>query len=268
MREYYYEKVAVVTGAASGIGLAVTELMIENGATVFLADFNADALSAEVDRLNARTPGKAIGVRTDVTKQPEVAALVEQAAEHAGHLDFLFNNAGAGLTMPFEDITLEIWEKVINLNLWGVIYGIHSALPIMRKQGFGHIVNTSSIAGIIPPPYQTVYCATKYGVTGIGECLRYEMWDEGIRFSTVCPGNVATNIFKAAGAVPADAVSAEQAAQWILEGVANNDNLIIFPPLYKDLYRQFSADPEALEQAMIQMSRDRHEAYRTTGRYF
>lgn len=80
----------------------------------------------------------------------------------------------------------------MDTNLWSVIYGVHAALPIMLKQGSGHIVNTSSIAGIIPPPQQALYCATKYGVTGLTEALRYEFAEKGLRFSTICPANIAT----------------------------------------------------------------------------
>lgn len=130
----------------------------------------------------------------DVTKQEQVQQMIQTAASRHGRLDFLFNNAGVGGTLPIEDVTLEHWRRIIDLNLWGVIYGVDAALPIMRRQGGGHIVNTSSVAGLLPIPFQAMYCATKYAVVGLSESLRYEVEDQGIRFSVVCPGNVATAI--------------------------------------------------------------------------
>jgi NAD(P)-dependent dehydrogenase (short-subunit alcohol dehydrogenase family) len=265
MRAYYENKVAVVTGAASGIGLAVTELLLDTGAIVFMADIQADPLNEHAERLNARHPGKAKAVLTDVTRVDQVNSLVEQAAAHEGHLDFLFNNAGVGATLPYEQVTLDCWKRVIDLNLWSVIYGMHAAVPIMRRQGGGHIVNTSSAAGVLAFPFQTVYSATKFAVTGMTQCLRYELWDEQVRFTTVCPGNVATAIFQAVGKIPEDAVPVDEAARIILEGVARNENLIVFPEGCRQL-RQIP--DEQLEAFMIQLSRERHESYRTKGAYF
>jgi len=265
MRAYFENKVAAITGAASGIGLAITELLLENGATVFMADVNAEGLRQQADRLNGIHPGKAKAVVTDVTKAEQVNALVGQAAAHAGHLDFLFNNAGIGATLPYEQMTLERWQLVMNVNLWSVIYGIHAALPIMRKQGHGHIVNTSSAAGLIAFPFQAVYSATKFAVAGMTQCLRYEMWDENVRFTTVCPGNVATAIFKGLDKIPEDAVPVDEAARIILEGVARNENLIVFPEGCRQL-RQLT--DEQLEAYLVKLSRERHENYRTKGAYF
>jgi NAD(P)-dependent dehydrogenase (short-subunit alcohol dehydrogenase family) len=265
MRTYFENKVAAITGAASGIGLALTELMRRNGATVFMADINAKALGEQAERLSGIGPGTAKAVVTDVTKAEQVQALVEQAAAHAGHLDLLFNNAGIGATLPYEQMTLDKWKQVIDVNLWSVIYGIHAALPIMRRQGHGHIVNTSSAAGVIAFPFQAVYSATKFAVTGMTQCLRYEMWDEKVRFTTVCPGNVATAIFKGVGKLPEDAVPVDEAARIILEGVARNENVILFPEGCRQLDR---LTDEQLEAYLINLSRERHENYRTKGTYF
>ncbi len=265
MRAYFQNKVAAITGAASGIGLALTEQLLKHGATVFMADISAEALRDQADRMNEIGPGMAKAVVTDVTRAEQVQALVEQAAAYAGHLDFLFNNAGVGATLPYEQMTLDKWKWVIDVNLWSVIYGIHAALPIMRRQGHGHIVNTSSVAGIIAFPFQAVYSATKFAVAGMTQGLRYEMWDEKVRFTTVCPGNVATAIFKNLDKVPEDAVPADEAARIILEGVARNENMILFPEGCRQLHR---LTDEQMETYLINLSRERHENYRTKGTYF
>ena len=138
----------------------------------------------------------------------------------------------------------------------------------MRMQGGGHIVNTSSIAGIVPLPYQEAYCATKYAVSALGQCLRYELWDENIRFSTVCPGNVATSIFGDGASIPEDAVSVEEAVETILEGVGRNENLIVFPQSARDLWEELSRRPQEQERILLDLARTRKENYRTKGRYY
>jgi len=265
MQEYYQDKVCVVTGAAAGIGYAVCKNLLEAGAHVFMADIDVNGLKKTMDDLG-KYAEKAFIVPTDVTNQEQVQKLVQDAAVYEGHLDFLFNNAGVGATMPFETVTLDIWEKVININLWSVIYGIHTAIPIMRKQGSGHIVNTSSIAGILPPPYQAVYSTTKYAVTGLTECLRYELHDEGIYFTTVCPGNVTTSIWKGLD-VPADAMPADEAGRIILEGVAKKESMIVFDDSYKELYMKCRMDPAFQEEVFLNLARERRENYRTKGTY-
>lgn len=182
-------------------------------------------------------------------------------------LDYLFNNAGVGATIPFERVTLEFWKWVVDINLWGVIHGVHAAFPVMLAQGSGHIVNTSSVAGLIPPPYQAVYCATKYAVTGMTEALRFENEYRGIAFSTVCPGNVATPIFGGAKP-PEDAISAEEAAGIILAGVERRDGIIVLPDHIKKLYRELTADPERMDATIRAMAAERREPYETRGAYY
>ncbi len=266
MQEYYRDKVCVVTGGASGIGLAVTEGLLKCGAMVYIADIKQENLNKAEEQL-CEFATKLFTVLTDVTKQPEVQRLIQNAAAEQGHLDFLFNNAGMGWTNPIETVTLEQWKFIIDLNLWSVIYGINAALPIMRKQGCGHIVNTSSVAGAFPIPFQAVYCGPKAAVLSIGEALRYELYDENIRFTTVCPSNVVTPIFAALGKVPEDAVTAEEAAKVILEDVAANVNIVYVPRDLKDKVLYLQNSPEKMEEYMINLSRERHENYRTKGTY-
>ena len=266
MLDSFRGKGAMVTGAASGIGFAVSEEMLKMGGSVFLADRDEKALAEAVEKLREHA-GRVYPMVVDVTQQIQVQKAVRNTAEVHGSLDFLFNNAGIGGTMQIETATLETWRRIIDINLWGVIYGVDAALPIMRKQGHGHIVNTSSIAGIIPPPYQALYCASKYAVTGMTECLRYELANEGVRFSLICPGNVATNIF--CGLTPPDdAISPESAAKIILTGVANNENLIIFPEKYKKMYEDFRYHPVEAEKALLALADERREAYRKGGKYY
>ncbi len=264
---HFDDKVCVVTGAASGIGLAVSEALLRAGAVVVLADRDTDRLASTFAGLD-HPPGRVDSAAVDVTSQPQVQDLVDNAVSRHGALDFMFNNAGVGGTLPIGDATLEHWRRIIDLNLWGVIYGVHAALPVMRRQGRGHIVNTASLAGLVPFPYQSLYCTTKYGVVGMSECLRYELAADNIRVSVVCPGNVASRIFgtpiigeAVEAKPPEDAIPAEEAARIILDGVANGEGIIAFPDAPKELWRQYWSSPERVEGYLQQLARQRRNAF-------
>jgi len=259
--------VCVVTGAASGIGYAISDALLQAGAVVVLADRDAERLASAVSRLDAHT-GRVDSAIVDVTSQPQVQTLIDHAAARHGRLDFLFNNAGVGGTLPIGDATLEHWRRIIDLNLWSVIYGVHAVLPLMRRQGSGHIVNTASLAGLVPFPYQSLYCTSKYGVVGLSECLRYELADDDIRVSVVCPGNVVSRIFGTpiiGGYVdakpPEDAIAAEEAARIILDGVAKAEGIIAFPEGPKELWNQYRASPEAVEAYLRDLAQQRRSAF-------
>jgi len=192
--DYYKGKVCIVTGANSGIGYAISEGLLERGATVYMAGRSPEKVAKAAGQL-AGHGDRVRQLVMDVTDQEQVQRGIEGTAAKAGRLDFLFNNAGVGGTIPFEMATLEDWKTIIDTNIWSVVYGVHAAVPIMLRQGSGHIVNTSSIAGIVPPPFQALYCLTKYAVTGLTESLKYEYAEKGLHFSTVCPANIATPIF-------------------------------------------------------------------------
>ena len=225
--EYFKDKVAVVTGGASGIGLALAETMLSYGAKqVVLADFNDENLRREAARLNSAYPDKMLGIHCNVTKEEDVQGMIQKAAKFGGRIDILFNNAGAGLGGPFDKQTNESWEKAFALNFYGALYGIRAVLPIMRKQGSGHIVNTISGIAFVPMAYQTMYSATKAALNGLTLALRYELWDENIRVTSATPGTVATAIWQDKGAPPG-AQSPEQSAQTILAGVARNERLVL-----------------------------------------
>ncbi len=228
MEEYFRNKVAVVTGGASGIGLALGEMLLSFGAQgVVLADLNGERLDAECSRLNKAFPGKVLGIQTDVTSQESVGTMIKQAADFGnGKLHLLFNNAGLGLNKAFDATTDADWKFAFDVNFYGALYGIRAALPIMRAQGGGHIANTASGIVFAPMPYQTMYCATKSALLGLTSSLRYELWDENIRFSTIIPGTVATPIWGETGA-PESAITPQQSAQGILKGVAANKRVVI-----------------------------------------
>ena len=265
MDSYFKDKVCVVTGAASGIGLQLVKDLLASGAVVFMADVNADRLAAARKETMS---DKAHPVLTDVTKEEQVRVLIERAAGHNGRLDMLFNNAGVGATMPWEALTLDFWRTVMDINLWGVIYGLHYAVPLMRKQGGGHIVNTASIAGLINIPYPAAYCGSKAAVAAIGESLRFELADENIHVTTVYPGNVATAIFAATGSMPDDAVPVEEGVKIILDAVSRKESAVIFPEQARHWAKEVQAVPEFREKTMLELARERRRNYQTKGRYF
>ena len=265
MTDIFNGKICIVTGGTSGIGFAVSEELLKRGSIVYLIGIPEKSVNDAKEKLAAYQNARYAVL--DVTDYNAVQQMVDNAVAECGRLDYMFNNAGIGATIQFEKVTLELWKKVIDVNLWGVIYGVHAAFPVMAKQGFGHIINTSSVAGLFAPPYQAVYCATKFAVTGLTEALRYEHEYRGIAFSTVCPGNVATPIF-GDREPPKDAISAEEAAEIILSGVERKESLIIFPEQLKQFYLTLRADDKKMDAFMRDMAETRRKAYETGGNYY
>ena len=274
MGERFRGKGCVVTGAASGIGFAVSKALLEKGADVVLADRDAETLAYAVGQLGAHAE-RVHSAHVDVTDRTQVDALLQDASSRHGRLDYLFNNAGVGCTMMTRDATLEHWRRLIDVNLWGVIYGVHAALPIMRRQGGGHIVTTSSIAGLMPFPFQALYCATKYAVVGMSESMRFEFADEGIRFSVVCPSDVATRIYgtpvigdRREVRPPAHAIPADEAARLILAGVSNNEGIIVLPESARELWLGYRRSPDESEKFLRDLARQRRNSILSTGSYY
>ena len=187
--------VAVITGGASGIGLAVAEALIAEGMSVVLADIDAPKLRDVEARLTEDGASVATMV-CNTTAEPEVNALVEYALEQFGGVHVMFNNAGIGGVGDAWADSMDLWRRVVDVNLLGVVHGIRAVLPVMQQQGAGHIVNTASMAGLGAVPGIAPYIATKHAVVGLSESLFLEQLATGSPVSTsvLCPGFVKTDL--------------------------------------------------------------------------
>lgn len=190
----YRDKVAIVTGAASGIGKALSEELGKYGAEVIVTDMNAEGAKDVAERIG-QAGGRAEAVQLDVTMEDAVTGLVQRTVAEKGRLNYMFNNAGIGIGGEVQNIPLDHWRRIMDVNLWGVIYGTLSAYRVMLKQGFGHIVNTASTAGLVPVPLLLAYSMTKHAVVGLSTGLRAEGAELGVKVSVVCPGFIDTPIF-------------------------------------------------------------------------
>jgi len=185
------DKVVVITGASSGIGEATALLLAERGAKVVLGARGSDRLEALAGCITD-AGGEAAYARTDVRRRDDLSNLVQLACERYGKLDVLVNNAGVMPISPLDDLRIEDWEEMIDVNIKGVLYGIAAALPIFRKQGSGHFVNIASTAGHLVRPNMSVYSGTKFAVRAISEGLRQEAGDK-LRVTIISPGFTGTN---------------------------------------------------------------------------
>ena len=189
------EKVVVITGASSGIGEATALLLAKREAKVVLGARRSDRLEALAACI-ADAGGEVAYARTDVRRRDDLSNLVKLACERYGKLDVLVNNAGVMPISPLDDLRVEEWEEMIDINIKGVLYGIAAALPVFRKQGFGHFVNTASTAGYKTVPNQSVYSGTKMAVRAISQGLRQEAGDK-LRVTIISPGFTRTNFAEA-----------------------------------------------------------------------
>ena len=188
-----HDHVVAVTGASSGIGEATALACHRAGAAVALAARRTDRIDALAGQINDEG-GRAIAVPTDVGDEQQAQAFVQRTREELGRLDVLVNNAGVMLLGPVENAPTEEWRRMIHANVFGVLYCTHAALPIMREQGSGHIVNVSSVAGRIARAGSGVYNLTKWGVGAFSEALRQECVPIGVRVTIIEPGAVATEL--------------------------------------------------------------------------
>ena len=186
-------KVVVITGASSGLGAATARLLSAEGANVMLGARRVDRIQSLADELNAKG-GKAIAIATDVTDHDQVKNLVDAAVQKYGRIDVMINNAGLMPHSPLERLKIDDWNRTIDVNIKGVLYGIAAALPYMKQQKSGHIINVSSVAGHKVTPNGAVYCATKHAVRALSEGLRVEVKPYNIRTTIISPGAVATEL--------------------------------------------------------------------------
>ena len=193
MKENIAGKVVVITGASSGLGEATARLLSEQRAIVILAARRADRIQSLARELTDKG-GKALAVTTDVTQVDQVKKLVDTAVQNFGRIDVMINNAGLMQQSPLERLKIDEWDNMVDINIKGVLYGIAAALPHMKEQKSGQIINVSSVAGhkVIPPG--AVYCATKHAVRALTEGLRMEVKPYNIRTTIISPGAVATEL--------------------------------------------------------------------------
>jgi NAD(P)-dependent dehydrogenase (short-subunit alcohol dehydrogenase family) len=237
--------VAVVTGAASGIGRALAARLAQEGASLAIADIKAAELDETAHGLKSKG-GSSAKVTThivDVSDKGRVAEFAREVVEAHGRAHLLINNAGVGLFGMAEQLSIEDIEWLMGVNFWGVIYGVKHFLPILRRQPEGHIVNISSIFGIVGPVGHSAYAASKFAVRGFTEALRHELAGGSVKVSVVHPGGVRTNIAKdarpGAGADRAAVerekaifnmaarTSPEKAADRIVRGVLQDEERIL-----------------------------------------
>ena len=240
-------KVVVITGASSGLGQATARLLSVQGATVVMGARRIDRLQALAQELAGG--GKALAVATDVTQRDQVKRLVEATVQAYGRIDVMINNAGLMPHSPLERLKVDDWDRTIDVNIKGVLYGIAAALPYMKEQKSGQIINVSSVAGHKVGPGSAVYAATKHAVRALSEGLRQEVKPYKIRTTVISPGAVATELpnsitepdvsesihkFYEAYAIPADSFA--RAVAFAMSQPEDVDvNEILFRPTRQEL---------------------------------
>lgn len=267
--DVFSSKTAIVTGGASGIGAALVRALAGRGATVVIADLDETGAKSVAQDLNgmASGPDRVSTAVLDVREAEAVADLVRQVAGDHGGLDFMVNNAGIAVGGQAEELTLDHWNRVIDVNVRGVVHGIHAAYPLMLAQGHGHIVNTASLAGLVPGPGLAPYATAKHAVVGMSLSLRAEGAGRGVRVSAICPGFVDTPLLSRVnpdlpqtetGANAAALASrlgklydAGSLAQDVLRGIERNRALIVAPASARFAWRMARYAPGVTMRTII-----------------
>ncbi len=187
-------KTAIVTGASSGIGKAIAQKLAAENIQVVLVARNKDKLDSIAEELNSKHGGKVIALPTDVAKRDEVKRMIHKAEETFGTIDLYVNNAGLMLNAVVTEGEIDEWEQMIDVNIKGVLYGLHEVIPNMVKQKYGHIINISSVSGHEVTKRSTVYSATKFAVRAISMGLEKELAHTGVKVTNVSPGMVDTRL--------------------------------------------------------------------------
>jgi len=192
MREFK-GKVAVVTGAGSGVGSGICAALARRGAAVVAADIDAEAAERTAAGI-AGDGGRAIAVATDVCSRTSVEALARRAESELGGVDIVCNNAGVLVGGPMQEISEDDWQWLWSVNVMGVVHGCHVFAPMLIERGGGHIVNTASVGGFLSFSTLATYCTTKFAVIGFSEALQMELAERGVGVSILCPGKVHSNL--------------------------------------------------------------------------
>lgn len=265
-------RTALITGGASGIGLALAAALHSQGTRVVLADVDHEAAQRRAkEMLGPRGGDSAVAHHLDVTDEGAFRRLVDEIFDRDGHLDLLFNNAGIALGGPTHELTAAHWDRIIDVNIRGVVNGVLAAYPRMVEQRRGHIVNTASGAGLVAPPFVAAYAMTKHAVVGLSTALRPEAALHGVKVSVLCPGSVETPILDrsphpdlpatASRAVTAreylavvrqKPIPAESFARQALKEVARNKAVIVVPATARFLWYLYRLSP-GLVQPMTRM---------------
>jgi NAD(P)-dependent dehydrogenase (short-subunit alcohol dehydrogenase family) len=198
MRKAFEPRVSIVTGAASGIGKAIAAELVARGSRVVIADLDGAAAARAADELGPL----ATSVQLDVTDADAVGQVVDAVVAEHGRLDVMVNNAGVAVGGLLEELDERHWSKALDVNLRGVIHGVTAAYPHLRAQRSGHILNTASLAGLIPAPGMLPYTTTKHAVVGLSTALRAEAASQGVRVSVLCPTVVDTPMLDDVYAAP------------------------------------------------------------------
>jgi len=253
-------KVVLITGASSGIGAALARLFAQQGARLALAARSADKLQS----LAASLGPNVLPLPTDMTEPAQVRRMVEAAVERFGRLDILVNNAGVGMYAPVAAMPPAQFEQVVRTNWLGPVYAIQSAVPHMRQQGGGQIINISSVAGKVAIPGMGAYCSTKFALNALSDSLRMELARDGIQVLSVCPGRIQTsfgrNAFRAPGyrPLPLNGISAERVARAVLRASLRGQREIVVPAsnrLFVWLHALFPRLTDAMMLSFLRRSR-------------
>ncbi len=243
----FKDKICIVTGCASGIGRSLSSLLARHGAYVAMVDINLEPLEEAADTL-LKDGMKVKAVHLNVSDELAFKKVIEDTAAEHGRLDYLFNTAGVAIAGEVHDLNIDHWTRVFDVNLNGLAYGTFHAYQLMVKQGSGHIVNTSSVEGVLPFPGTVSYVGTKHAVVGITESLWVEAADMGVDLTVVCPGYIRTPMLTDSEAVNTtmedwrsslliilfeklSAISPDTCAKLILKGVAKKKTILFTPKI-------------------------------------
>jgi len=226
MRDVFSNKVAVVTGGASGLGAALAKELVAEGATVIIADIARE----KAQEVSAGLGERAHAIALDVSSPEQMDSAIQQVKSDFGALDLFFNNAGISSYGEATDLPFAEWERVLRINLMGVIAGSLSACRVMKAQGSGNIINMGSASVFSCDPLLGPYITSKFGVVGFSRVLAIEAEAYNVRVSVVCPGNIRTpmlDLKEPSWITPA--IPVERAAKCILRGIMRNRKIIVFP---------------------------------------